>query len=83
LWEDADLKVIRRKHTKEPLTNEQIQDYVGFWEEVGIYQNKGIIDEELLDEILGDYIIDCYNDVEIRKVIAEIRTDEHDDSYYE
>jgi hypothetical protein len=83
LWEDADLKVIRRNHTKEPLTNEQKQDYLGFWEEVGIYDSKGIVDEELLDEILGDYILDCYNDSEIRKYIAEIRVAERDDTYYE
>jgi len=82
LWEDADLKVIRRKHGKQPLTHEQKQDYLGFWEELGIYDSKGIVDEDLLDQILGDYIVDCYNDTELRKYIAETRVLEHDDTYY-
>jgi hypothetical protein len=83
LWEDAELRVIRRKHTKEPLTDEQKQDYLGYWEEVGIYDSKGIVDEDLLDQILGDYILDCYNDTEMRKYIAEIRVSLRDDTYYE
>jgi|SRR5579872_878880 len=83
LWEDPDLKVIRRKYSREPLTDDQMLDYLGFWEEVGIYDSKRLIDAELLDEVLGDYVIDCYNDAEIRKYIAEFRVAQRDDSYFE
>ena len=60
-----------------------MQDYLGFWEEVGLYHANRIIDEQLLDEILGDYITDCYNDGEMRKFIAAFRAEERDDTYYE
>ena len=83
LSEDEKLRVISNKHTKQPLTDGEMQDYLGFWEEVGIYHANRIIDEELLDEILGDYITDCYNDGEMRKFIAAFRAEERDDTYYE
>src|SRR5260370_36408667 len=46
LSEDEKLKAISNKHTKEPLTDDEKQDYLGFWEEVGIYHANQMIDEE-------------------------------------
>jgi len=49
--EDAELRRIDAK--EESLTDEETERILGFFEEVGLYADKGLVDEEMVDEILG------------------------------
>jgi hypothetical protein len=56
LWQDSELRKISLKHTNEPLTEEEMQDYLGFFEEVGLYAERNLVDLQLVDEIMGDIL---------------------------
>ena len=78
--EDENLRQISIK--KEPLTDDEIDDYLGFFEEIGLYFHRNLVDVELVDEILGDSIIDAWEDEHIRKAIGAIRGAEDDHTYF-
>jgi hypothetical protein len=79
--EDEELRRISVK--KEPLTDDEIDDYVGFFEEIGLYFERDLVDVELVDEILGDAIIDAYEDDQIMKSVGAVRGEERDSAYFE
>jgi hypothetical protein len=75
---------LRRVSTKkDPLTNDEIDEYLGFFEEVGLYFHRGLVDVELVDEILGDDIINAWEDSRIREAVGAIRGGEDDPTYFE
>ena len=78
--EDENLNRISLKD--EPLTDDEIDDYVGFFEEIGIYWNRGLVDIDLVDEILGDYITEAWEDEKIRKSVYASRGGEDDSTYF-
>ncbi len=78
--EDDNLKRISLKD--EPLTDDEIDDYIGFFEEIGIYYKRGLVDIELVDEILGNYITDAWEDEDVRKSIFASRGGEDDSTYF-
>jgi len=78
--EDENLRQISIK--KEPLTDDEIDDYLGFFEEIGLYFHRDLVDVELVDEILGDSIIDAWEDQHIRKAIGSVRGAEDDPTYF-
>lgn len=80
---DSTLKEISSKHPDARLENKEIEDYIGFFEEIGIYADRGLVDVELADLILGDYIIDCYEDRDIMDFVRSVRTEEGDNTYFE
>ncbi len=79
-FKDESLRQIREK--EEPETEEEIEDLVGFYDEIGLYAHRGLIDMELLDEILGDYILDAYHSVRVMQHVVKVRMDMKDKSYY-
>lgn len=66
----------------EVLDEGEIEDYIGFFEEVGLFTDRGYVDEELIDEIFGDYIIDAYQDKRIMQHVAGVRTESRDKTYF-
>ncbi len=78
--EDENLRRISVK--KEPLTDDEIDDYIGFFEEIGLYFARDLVDIELVDEILGDAILDAWDNEHIRSSIGSIRGGEDDSSYF-
>jgi hypothetical protein len=48
---DKELQRIDQKD--EPLTDEEIDYYLGFFEEIGIYVERDLVDVDLVDEIMG------------------------------
>jgi hypothetical protein len=78
--EDENLRQISIK--KEPLTDDEIDDYLGFFEEIGLYFHRNLVDVELVDEILGDSIIDAWEDEHIRKAIGAVRGAADDPTYF-
>jgi len=78
--EDENLRQISIK--KEPLTDDEIDDYIGFFEEIGLYFHRNLVDVELVDEILGDSIMVAWEDEHIRKVIGAVRGAEDDRTYF-
>jgi hypothetical protein len=81
--ESAGLQSIASKHPEERLENKEIEDYLGFFEEIGLYAYRGLVDIELVDSVLGDYMIDCYEDKDIMDFIRDVRIEERDPSYFE
>jgi hypothetical protein len=77
--EDQNLRRISIK--KERLTEDEIDEYLGFFEEIGLYFSRGLVDIELVDEILGDAIIGAWQDNEIRSAVGSIRAGEDDPVY--
>jgi hypothetical protein len=61
----------RIDNKKEPLTDEEIDDYIGFFEEVGLYHHGDLVDIDLVNEILGDSITTAYDDSHIRESILQ------------
>jgi hypothetical protein len=78
--EDQNLKRISIK--EEDLTDDEIDEYVGFFEEIGLYFARDLIDVQLVDEILGNFITDAWEDEAIRKSIFASRGGEDDSTYY-
>src|ERR1700691_2332342 len=78
--EDENLRQISIK--KEPLTDDEIDDYLGFFEEIGLYFHRDLVDVELVDEILGYSIIYAWEDENIRKAIGSVRGAEDDPTYF-
>ena len=78
--EDENLRRISIK--KGPLTEDEIDDYLGFFEEIGLYFARDLVDIELVDEILGDAITEMWEDENIRSAIGAIRGGEDDPAYF-
>jgi hypothetical protein len=78
--EDENLKRISTK--KEPLTADEIDEYLGFFEEIGLYFERRLVDIELVDEIMGDDITSAWQDDQIRSAIGAIRAGEDDPAYF-
>jgi hypothetical protein len=45
--------------------------------------SRNLVDLDLIDESLGDYIIDAYQDNVVMRYIGEVRGEERDPSYWE
>jgi hypothetical protein len=78
--EDEHLRQISLK--KGPLTDDEIDDYLGFFEEIGLYFHRDLVDVQLVDEILGDSIIYAWEDDHIRKTVGSVRGAEDDPTYF-
>jgi hypothetical protein len=78
--EDPSLRNISTK--KEPLTDDEIDEYLGLFEEVGLYFHRDLVDVELVHEILGDDIIDSWEDSKIREPVGAVRCGEDDPTYF-
>ena len=81
--EDTTLKAIYNKYPDQRLTNKEIEDYLGFFEEIGIYAERSLVDMDLVDLILGDYIIECYEEHDIMDRVRKLRIAVGDNSYFE
>jgi hypothetical protein len=79
---DEELRRISKKYydDKAELTEEEIERYIDFFEDIGLYRYKRLIDIELVDESLGDFIMECYADDNVRKYIYATRGAESDNS---
>jgi hypothetical protein len=65
------------------LTDPEMRDYLEFFELVGVYWKKKLIDNKLLNEILADYVLDLYEHPGITDFIDKERTKLENDRYYE
>ena len=81
--EDATLKAIANKYPDSRLENKEIEDYLGFFEEIGIYFDRNLVNVDLVDLILGDYITECYEDRDIMDFVRSVRQEEGDNTYFE
>jgi hypothetical protein len=70
---DTELRMISRK--VEPLTEHETERLLGFFEQVGSYWQRKFIDRELVDEILGDDIVKCFQAEAIAKYMNAVRAE--------
>lgn len=59
------------------------EDYLGYYEAIWSLKKKGLIEKDIVYDILSDYLISVYeaNDFELKKKIDEIREKEGKDFY--
>ena len=65
------------------LIEPEMRDYLEFFELVGVYWKKKLIDTTLLNEILADYILDMYEYPRTMTFILSERGKLENDLYYE
>ncbi len=63
-------------------TTEDIDDYLGLFELMRIYEENGILDHKLVDDSFGVFVEDAYKNKEIRQYITDIRKEYKDDGLY-
>lgn len=80
--EDQELRNISRKSYAE-FTAEETERYLDFFEDMGLYWARKLIDLDLIDECFGDYVIDCYQNDDIMKYVGAVRGEQRDPSYWE
>lgn len=49
--------------------NGQINRYLGFFDNLGFYWEDGILDRQLIDRMFGPYIIEAYEEDELRRYV--------------
>jgi hypothetical protein len=59
-----------------------LDDYLGYYELMSWYEEKGIIDFDLIDETFGHYISLAWQNKEIKEYIDELRETTKDQRYY-
>jgi hypothetical protein len=79
--EDKRLHGIENKEEK--LSVEEMDYYLRFFDVIGLYWKKDLLDIDLVDEVFGDSVMLVYDDEKIRKSIYEERGRMKDPTYFE
>lgn len=53
--------------------NDQINSYLGFFEDIGFYLRQGVLSVEVIDHGFGAYIVEAYEYDELKRYIREMR----------
>lgn len=56
-----------------PFTHIQINEYLGFFSDLGLFLERGALGEELIGHYFGAFIIEAYEYPEVKSYIARIR----------
>lgn len=54
-------------------THDTINRYLGFFEDLGFYEKRNILGKDIIGHFFGAYIIEAYENKELRKYIALVR----------
>jgi hypothetical protein len=65
-----------------PPTEDDLYEVAGFFEEIGLYDRRGLVDFELVDEIMGDEISDTWNYCEETGFIQRSREEWPSENYW-
>ena len=57
-----------------PYSHDDINKYLGFFEDLGYYQKHGLLDDEIIAHFYGAYLIEAYEYPELKDYIARLRT---------
>ena len=65
-------------------TKWEFDDYLGYFETVWSLTKKGLVDKEIVYDILSDYLIPIYeaNNFELKEIIKRIRKEESKQDFY-
>jgi hypothetical protein len=87
LFQDPELVRIRHKFDhrkgKHPLTDEEADYYLDFFEDVGTFAKRDLVDLDLVDQLLGPDVIAAYDDADLSKYIHRCRTNVDDPGAFE
>ena|SRR5215475_11288473 len=53
--------------------HDQINRYLGFFDDVGFYWRKGVLEVDIIDHLFGAYVIEAFEYDELRKYVSELR----------
>jgi hypothetical protein len=53
--------------------HDEINLYLGFFDDIGFYNEKGVLDIDVINQLFGSYIIEAYEYKEINKYIDELQ----------
>lgn len=84
-------KIIETIEDKTPLladrmgkfTEYQVDDFLGYFELMSLFEKKGAIDFESIYEMFGHYITLAWEHPEVSTYIQNLREEHQDDTYYE
>ena len=65
------------------MTDDERDYYLDFFEDVGLLTNRNLTDFELVDNSLGGYLLEAYNDSGMMKYVKKSRVDDNDPTDYE
>lgn len=63
-------------------TEQDIDDYIGTFETISDFTDRGILDEDIVDNNFGIFIVDAYDNVEIHDYITHLRKKLNSEDYY-
>ena len=66
------------KHWGGKFNNDQINRYLGFFDDLGFHAREGILEDSIIDHLFGAYIIEAYENNELRKYIELLQTNMRD-----
>jgi hypothetical protein len=55
-----------------PFDNDQINSYLGFFEDIGFYWKRGVLNLEIIDHGFGAYIVEAYEYGELKRYIQDM-----------
>lgn len=53
--------------------NDEINKYLGFFDDLGFYYKEGVLDIKIIDQFFGAYIVEAYEYNEIRKYVEDMQ----------
>lgn len=54
-------------------SNDDLNIYIGFFDDVGFYYHKGVIDLDTVNQFFGAYIIEAYEYNEVRRYVSDLQ----------
>lgn len=53
--------------------SDSINLYLGFFDDLGFYARRQMIDDEVIDQLFGAYVVEAYENTELRKYVADVQ----------
>ena len=63
-------------------TVQDIDDYIGTFETMSDFMDRGVLDKDIIDNNFGAFIVDAYKNKEIYNYIIQLRKDLKSEDYY-
>jgi len=64
-------------------TYDQINQYLGFFDDIGFYEKNKILDNKIIDQLFGAHILEAYEKAELRKYIDDLRRNNNQPQAFE
>lgn len=56
--------------------HDAINRYLGFFDDIGFYNERGALDDGIIDQMFGTYIVQAYQYAELKKYVGDLQKNE-------